>query len=84
MTKSIASYPENQRQAVIMRRISKATREGGAGYFAAVAAAKALGIKVPERKPFQRRDDTERKPRPEKKVWRKPSIQNRMRVRKEA
>jgi len=61
MTKSIASYPEHQRAAVIARRLKNKT--GGSGYHSAVAAAKELGIPVPSSnyKPRADRGDRERK-----------------------
>lgn len=49
MSKSIASYPPEQRRAVISRRLAQNSR--GAGYWAARAAADKLGIKVPAPKP---------------------------------
>lgn len=45
MSKSIASYPPEQRRAVITRRLAQNAR--GAGYWAARDAAEKLGIKVP-------------------------------------
>lgn len=44
MSKSIASYPADQRVAVIRRRLSANTR--GIGYWAAVQAAQRLGISI--------------------------------------
>ncbi len=62
MTKSIASYPPEQRRAVISRRLAQNAR--GCGYWAARAAADKLGIKVPapkahtpRRAPRKNRDD---------------------------
>lgn len=49
MTKSIASYPPEQRKSVIARRLAQNAR--GAGYWAARAAADHLGIKPPAPKP---------------------------------
>lgn len=55
MTKSIASYPEHQRAAVIARRLKNKT--DGSGYHSAVAAAKELGIPVPSSSNFKSRAD---------------------------
>lgn len=62
MSKSIASYPPEQRRAVITRRLAQNSR--GAGYWAARSAAEKLGIKVPapkahtpRRAPRRNRDD---------------------------
>lgn len=49
MSKSIASYPPEQRRAVIARRLAQNAR--GAGYWAARSAAEKLGIKPPAPKP---------------------------------
>jgi len=49
MSKSLASYPPEQRRAVITRRLAQNSR--GAGYWAARDAAEKLGIKVPAPKP---------------------------------
>lgn len=80
MTKGIMSYPEGQREAVIKRRL--AGRDRGSGYFAARSAAEALGIPVPADKKFGSRAPRDREDRPKKTFpeRRKPSIQNRMRV----
>lgn len=61
MSKSIASYPPEQRRAVISRRLAQNSR--GAGYWAARAAADKLGIKVPSqtrppRPPREKREES--------------------------
>ena len=48
MSKSIASYPPEQRRAVIQRRLAQNSR--GCGYWAARSAAEKLGIPVPAEK----------------------------------
>lgn len=81
MTKSISSYSEEQRPAVIKRRL--AGRDRGSGYFAAKAAAEALGIPVPADKKFGgSRAPREREDRKKKEFPRRPkaSIKNFMRA----
>lgn len=80
MTKAISSYPEAQRAAVIKRRL--AGRDRGSGYFAAKAAAEAMGIPVPADKKFSARAPREREDRPKKVFPSRPkaSIKNFMRA----
>lgn len=81
MTKSISSYPEAQREAVIKRRL--ANREKGSGYWAARSAAEAMGIPVPADKKFGgSRPPRDREERKKKEFPRRPkaSIKNHMRV----
>lgn len=82
MTKSISSYSEEQRPAVIKRRL--AGRDRGSGYFAARSAAEAMGIPVPADKKFggSREPRGDREDRPKKKFPARPkaSIKNHMRV----
>lgn len=80
MTKSINSYPEGQREAVIRRRL--AGRDRGSGYFAAKSAAEALGIPVPADKKFGPRPTREREERPKRVFPSRPkaSIKNFMRA----
>ena len=80
MTKSINSYPEGQREAVIKRRL--AGRDRGSGYFAARSAAETLGIAVPTDRKFSARPPREHKEREKKEFPRRPkaSIKNFMRA----
>jgi hypothetical protein len=63
MSKAIASYPPEQRRAVITRRLTQ--NERGGGYWAARDAAQKLGIPVPapkantpRRAPKRNRDES--------------------------
>jgi hypothetical protein len=47
MTKAIVSYPDNERAAVIARRLKG--KSGGLGYVSAVAAERAENLKAAER-----------------------------------
>ncbi len=80
MTKSIASYPEAQRTAVIQRRLANKTN--GGGYFAAKSAAEKLGIPVPADRKFSARPPRDREDRKKKEFPRRPkaSIKNFMRA----
>lgn len=68
MSKSIASYPPEQRRAVIARRLAANTR--GNGYWAARSAADKLGIATPKagarstRPPRKRQRDDDGEGRP--------------------
>jgi len=61
MTKSINSYPEEKRRAVIERRLKNPG--SGSGYWAAVQAAEKLGIPLPgkriSKKQFDRRQQAD-------------------------
>lgn len=88
MTKSISSYPEDQRPAVIQRRLKQGG--GGSGYWAAVQAAEKLGIGGPVKKlskaEFARKQKTDGKEFAKKFADRKreprrrPVHQNKMRM----
>lgn len=66
MTKSLSSYPEAQRRAIITRRLAQGTR--GAGYWSARSAAEKLGIAIPEKHaPRKQRPENERPKRREHK-----------------
>lgn len=75
MTKSIASYPPEQRRDVIKRRLAQNAR--GSGYWAARSAADKLGIKAPStgprstRPPRKRKrdDDTDQAPGRKRQRW---------------
>lgn len=91
MTKSIASYPEQQREGVIRRRIQGSNR--GAGYHAALSAANKLGISVSTGKFVSKKkwDETQKQAGKEfakkmvdrkKQLRRRPAFQNKMRIKR--
>lgn len=74
MSKSIASYPPEQRRAVIQRRLSQNSR--GNGYWAARSAAEKLGIATPNTGPRstrpprkRKRDDDDQAPGRKRQRW---------------
>jgi hypothetical protein len=78
MTKSIASYPPEQRRAVIARRLAQNAR--GSGYWAARSAADKLGIKTPSTGPRstrpprkQKSDDGDQAPAKKRQRWARES-----------
>jgi hypothetical protein len=77
MSKSIASYPQEQRRAVIARRLAANTR--GNGYWAARAAADKLGIATPNtgprptRPPRKRKRDDDQEPGRKRQRWARDS-----------